>query len=130
MRDLQGPGGAVIGIAEGIVGLLRLETGISEFCRSTYGINFPMFAKITVTGPDNHPLYEALIEAAPKAEFKPGSMLLKRLIHAARRQGELLWNFEKFLIDRNGAVIKRFAPDTKPEDETIVRAIEAALTAA
>jgi glutathione peroxidase len=71
-----------------------------------------------------------LIEAAPKAAFKPASMLLKRLIHAATGQGEILWNFEKFLIDRNGAVIKRFAPDTKPQDETIVRAIEAALAAA
>jgi len=105
------------------------EAEISAFCRSTYGVDFPMFSKIKVTGPDKHPLYQTLIEAAPKAEFKQGSMLLKRLLQAATGPGpgEVLWNFEKFLIDRSGSVVGRFAPDTKPHDETIVRAIEDAL---
>jgi glutathione peroxidase len=103
------------------------EAEISAFCRSVYGIEFPMFAKIKVTGPDKHPLYKALTEARPKAEFKKDSPFQKR---PPEREGELHWNFEKFLIDREGAVIGRFAPDTKPEDKTIVGAIETALTPA
>jgi glutathione peroxidase len=101
------------------------EAEISEFCRTVYGVEFPMFAKVKVTGPDKHPLYEALTEARPKAEFKPDSPFQKR---PPEREGDPHWNFEKFLVDRNGTVVGRFAPDTKPEDKTIVEAIEAALS--
>jgi glutathione peroxidase len=100
------------------------EVEIREFCRSVYGVEFPMFAKIKVTGPDKHPLYQALTEARPRAEFKEGSTFLKR---PPQMEGDPHWNFEKFLIGREEAVIGRFAPDTKPEDETIVQAIEVAL---
>lgn len=103
------------------------EAEISEFCRSVYGVEFPMFAKITVTGPDKHPLYKALTQAQPKAEFKQDSTFLKHL--PKRDSGnDVHWNFEKFLIDRAGTAIRRFAPDTKPEDMTVVGAIEAALS--
>jgi glutathione peroxidase len=100
------------------------EAEISEFCRSVYGVEFPMFAKIQVTGPDKHPLYKTLIEARPKAEFKRDSNFEKR---EPKWEGDPRWNFEKFLVGRDGAVIGRFAPDTKPEDRTIVQAIETAL---
>lgn len=105
------------------------EAEIGEFCRSVYGIDFPMHAKITVKGPGKHPLYRALIAARPNAEFKADSALLKRLPNRETESGEIHWNFEKFLVDRNGSVVGRFAPDTKPDDETIVRAIETALAA-
>jgi glutathione peroxidase len=105
------------------------EAEISEFCRSTYGVEFPMFAKIAVTGANKHPLYEALISARPEAEFKPDSKLLKRLPQREVEPGGIHWNFEKFLVGRDGAVVARFAPDTKPEDDTVLRAIEMALAA-
>ncbi len=77
---------------------------IQEFCRLTYGVDFPMFAKISVKGEDRHPLYDAL--AGDK---------------------DISWNFEKFLIGRDGAVAARFAPKTVPEDPAVVSAIEAEL---
>ncbi|ODT13287.1 MAG: glutathione peroxidase [Kaistia sp. SCN 65-12] len=77
---------------------------IQEFCRLTYGIDFPMFAKISVTGDDRHPLYDALAG-----------------------DQDISWNFEKFLIGRDGKVAARFAPQTTPEDPAIVAAIEAEL---
>ncbi|MET0430621.1 MAG: glutathione peroxidase [Microvirga sp.] len=105
------------------------EAEISAFCRSTFGVAFPMFAKIAVTGPNTHPLYRTLVEALPEAAFKDDSKLLQRLPQSDRIKGEIHWNFEKFLVDRNGAVVARFAPDTIPEDEAIVHAIETALAA-
>lgn len=105
------------------------EAEIDAFCRSTYGVEFPMFAKIAVTGSDAHPLYKALIAARPEAEFKPDSALLKRLPKGAAEPGSIHWNFEKFLVGRDGSVVGRFAPDTKPQDKTVVRAIETALAA-
>jgi glutathione peroxidase len=91
------------------------EADISEFCRSVYGVEFPMFAKIKVTGTDKHLLYKALLEAQPEVLSEEGA------------GNEIRWNFEKFLIGRSGTVIRRFAPDTKPEDKTVVHAIEMAL---
>jgi len=105
------------------------EAEIETFCRSTYGVEFPMFAKIAVTGPERHPLYDALIAARPEAAFKADSALLKRLPPREAEPGGIHWNFEKFLVGRDGAVVGRFAPDTTPEDETIVAAIETALSA-
>ena len=99
------------------------EAEINEFCRSVYGVEFPMFAKIKVTGPDKHPLYKALLEAQPRAEFEKNSTSLPEEGSAS----EVHWNFEKFLIDRSGTVIRRFAPDTKPENKAVVEAIEMAL---
>ena len=105
------------------------DAEIGEFCRSTYGVEFPMFSKVSVTGPGKHLLYEKLIEAQPKAEFKPDSALLKRLPQREAEPGGIHWNFEKFLVGRDGSVLARFTPVTKPEDETVVRAIETALAA-
>lgn len=99
---------------------------ILDFCRSTFGVDFPMYGKITVKGPAKHPLYAALTAAKPAAEFKEGSGLLKRLAGAGT-SSEVSWNFEKFLVDRKGNVVRRFAPDTKPDDPVIVTSIESAL---
>jgi len=103
---------------------------IATFCSTTFGVDFPMFSKIAVTGPDKHPLYKALTTEKPEARALPGSDFRAAL----RGHGitpteppEVLWNFEKFLIGRDGAVIDRFSPDTAPDADIIVKAIEKAL---
>lgn len=109
---------------------------IQTFCRTTYGVDFPMFSKITVTGPETHPLYKSLIAAQPKAigptreSFRENlNGFLKKNHNGATTNPEpgILWNFEKFLIDRNGNVAARFSPEVLPDDPTIIAAIESAL---
>ncbi|VXB89055.1 Hydroperoxy fatty acid reductase gpx1 [Burkholderia sp. 8Y] len=72
---------------------------IGSFCETNYGVTFPMFAKIDVNGPNAHPLFKYLTEK------EPGVLGLEAI----------KWNFTKFLIDRNGNIVKRYAPITKPE---------------
>jgi len=103
---------------------------IAEFCRSTYGVQFPMAQKISVAGADRHPLYQALIDARSHATPSPEGGLRKRLESfglAPEDDTDIMWNFEKFLIDRKGAVVGRFAPDVAPQDPLLVSAIEKAL---
>lgn len=76
------------------------EAEIAQFCSLTYNVTFPMFAKVKVNGDDAHPLYQHLKSARPGLLGTEG----------------IKWNFTKFLIDRSGAVVDRFAPQTKPED--------------
>jgi glutathione peroxidase len=73
---------------------------IGTFCESKYGISFPIFAKVDVNGPATHPLYQFLKESRPGLF---GSQRIK-------------WNFTKFLVDRSGQVVDRFAPATKPQE--------------
>jgi glutathione peroxidase len=107
---------------------------IQTFCRSTFGVDFPMFSKITVTGPDTHPLYESLIAAQPKAIGPTRETFRERLNGFLQKSNSttnpepgILWNFEKFLIDRNGNIAARFSPEVLPDDPTVVHAIESAL---
>ena len=102
---------------------------VAEFCRSPYGVDFPMFSKLSVKGEDQHPLYRLLVEGRPDVEFKPDSGFLKRRTAqpSAAADHDVVWNFEKFLVDREGTVIGRFAPDTPPEDPAITEAIVGAL---
>ncbi len=103
---------------------------IATFCSSTFGVDFPMFSKIAVTGPDKHPLYKALIAEKPEARSLPGADFRAQLVGygiTPTEPPEVLWNFEKFLIDRDGKVIDRFSPDTAPDADIIVEAIEKAL---
>jgi glutathione peroxidase len=99
---------------------------IQSFCRSIYGVDFPMFAKVSVRGDDQAPLYRLLTEAQPRrtlnATPKPG---------AVARQGErdVRWNFEKFLVSRTGDVVARFDPDVVPLDPIVVDAVERELAA-
>lgn len=86
---------------------------IKEFCTLKYNVTFPMFSKISVKGEDQDPFYAFLTSK----ETDPGFA------------GDITWNFEKFLTDREGKVIARFAPKTKPEDPTVIKAIEDALAA-
>ena len=104
---------------------------IASFCSITYGVNFPMFAKIAVTGDEKHPLYAALTAAAPTAQDDKEGFReqLRGYGMTPNPDPEVLWNFEKFLVGRDGAVVARFAPTTTAEDAGLVTAIEAALTA-
>jgi len=103
---------------------------IESFCTTNFGVDFPMFEKLVATGPDKHPLYAALIEAAPQAtDDGPFRERLKGFGMTPNPAPELLWNFEKFLIGRDGEVVARFSPDTAPGDPALVAAIEKALAA-
>lgn len=105
---------------------------IQTFCQTSYEVDFPLFAKIAVTGDQQHPLYRELTQAQPKAAQKPGEDFRKRLEgHGMTPNPEpgVLWNFEKFLVGRDGAVVARFAPDVPPDDPLVVGAVEKALGA-
>jgi glutathione peroxidase len=107
------------------------EAEISAFCSLNYDVTFPLFAKISVLGEGRHPLYAALTAAQPEATgdgpFR--EKLTQYGVHPERKE-DVLWNFEKFLIGRNGDVIDRFAPDVTADDPRLVVAIDAALAQA
>jgi glutathione peroxidase len=102
---------------------------ILEFCQATYAVRFPIFAKVAVTGAEKHPLYASLTEAAPHASGDPEAHRerLRGYGIQANEDPDILWNFEKFLIGRDGAVLARFAPSVTPEDASLVKAVEDAL---
>ncbi|CNK74876.1 glutathione peroxidase [Yersinia aldovae] len=103
---------------------------VHAFCRGTFGVEFPMFSKIEVNGSLRHPLYKHLIAAKSVAVKPEGSEFYQRLASKGRepkQQGDILWNFEKFLISRDGVVLDRFAPDMTPEDPILIKAINQAV---
>lgn len=103
---------------------------IQEFCKLNYGVSFPLFQKIDVKGEGQHPLYKELTKTQPKAQKKGLSFFswtLKLIGQGKKQSTDILWNFEKFLINKKGEVIARFAPDVKPEEAIIKDAIEAEL---
>lgn len=105
---------------------------IAQFCRGTFGTSFPMFSKITVVGPSKHPLYAELIDVLPASQGAGKQDMIDNLIKfgvTPNSEPELMWNFEKFLVGRDGKPLARFSPDTLPDDPTVTGAIEAALRA-
>jgi glutathione peroxidase len=103
---------------------------IQQFCQSKFGVQFPMFEKIVVKGEEQHPLYHKLIEQCPRAQAKPQSALRKTLDShglGPKNDTDIMWNFEKFLVNREGKVVARFAPDFNPQDAEVKNAIEAEL---
>ncbi|MFN0096764.1 MAG: glutathione peroxidase, partial [Dehalococcoidia bacterium] len=103
---------------------------IAEFCSATYNVDFPMFAKVSAKGDDQHPLYRALVDAIPHATENPSGQLKERLIGfglGPANDTDILWNFEKFVIGRDGSVAHRFRPDVAPDDPMLRTAIEAEL---
>lgn len=106
------------------------DAEITDFCTTNFGVAFPMFSKISVAGPDKHPLYRELTEALPTA---PGGAAMRERLAGygmtPNPEPEVLWNFEKFLIGRDGTPVERFAPDTKPDDDRLMGAIERELFA-
>ncbi|GAW51048.1 MULTISPECIES: glutathione peroxidase [unclassified Nocardioides] len=84
---------------------------IAEFCSATYGVTFPMTEKIEVNGDDRHEIYRALVDTP----------------NEKGEDGDVTWNFEKFLIDGQGNVVARFSPRVEPEDPALVAAVQAQL---
>ena len=104
---------------------------IQEFCTTHFGVQFPMYSKIQVTGDDKHPLYRHLTSAQPKTENRDAmEKQLKGYGMTPTSAPEVLWNFEKFLVDRSGKVVGRFAPDTTPDAAPLLKAIESELAKA
>jgi glutathione peroxidase len=109
------------------------DAEIATFCSTEYPVTFPLFSKIAVTGTEQHPLYAALTSAAPEpigeGPWREG------LAKYSAANGfpppnplpGILWNFEKFLLAKDGTVIARFSPDLKPDDPQLTQAIDAAL---
>jgi glutathione peroxidase len=87
------------------------EAEIQKFCETNYQVSFPLFAKLDVNGAKRHPLYAWLTQQDAKPEGA----------------GDIQWNFGKFLIDKKGAVVARFGPQTEPQAREVLDAIEAAL---
>ncbi|MEV7006419.1 glutathione peroxidase [Streptosporangium sp. NPDC051022] len=84
---------------------------IQEFCSTTYGVDFPLLAKTDVNGDERHPLYASLTETSD----------------ADGEAGDVQWNFEKFLVSRDGEVLARFRPRVEPGDPAVIAAIEKSL---
>lgn len=106
------------------------EAEIAEFCKLTYDVKFPLFAKTVVKGPEKHPLYAELIAAKPQAQND--TAMREKLAGFGvdtNKRDEVLWNFEKFLIGRDGQVVGRFSPDVTPDDPALTSAINNALAA-
>ena len=104
------------------------EAEISSFCSTEYGVEFPLFKKISVTGADRHPLYDALVAAKPNADG--AEAMRQKLAQYGIQPGaptDVLWNFEKFVVDRNGRVVARFAPDVTADDPRLTKALDEAL---
>jgi glutathione peroxidase len=107
------------------------EAEIKDFCSTQYDVTFPLFSKIVVKGPAQHPLYAALTSAQPSALSLPGSDFRAKLVAHGVDVGapqDITWNFEKFLLDRRGNVVARFAPDVTPDSELLVTAVERELS--
>ena len=109
---------------------------IAQFCSLDYPVTFPVFGKITVTGPGKHPLYRELIAERPNRDSDSSALrdnlagyLKSQNLPGPNAPPELLWNFEKFLVGRDGKVIARFASDVNPDDPRLTSAIEQALSA-
>ena len=112
-KDYEALGLSILGFPANNFG--KQEPGsdeeIATFCEKNYGVEFDLFSKISVAGDDQAPLYTFLTSEETNPKFA----------------GKIGWNFEKFLINRDGQVIARFAPRTKPSAEEVIKAIEAAL---
>jgi glutathione peroxidase len=94
---------------------------IEEFCRINHGVTFPLMAKTDVNGENAEPIFEYLKEQAPTEEYKglkakATRTMLKGISKTAKKDSDILWNFTKFLINRDGTVIKRYAPIVTPEE--------------
>ncbi|GLK91108.1 glutathione peroxidase [Pseudomonas turukhanskensis] len=104
------------------------DAEIREFCSLTYDVSFPLFSKISVLGDDQHPLYASLTSAQPTSTGDgPFREKLSGYGIEPGQPTDVLWNFEKFLINRQGEVVGRFSPDVTAEDLRLIQAIEAAL---
>lgn len=104
------------------------DAEIQEFCSLTYDVKFPLFSKISVAGDDKHPLYQTLTQAIPERIGEgPWWKDLVDYGLTPNPKPEVLWNFEKFLVNKEGEIVGRFAPDITADDARLVDAINAEL---
>ncbi len=94
---------------------------IEEFCRLNHGVTFPLMAKTEVNGANAEPIFEYLKTQAPTEEYKgikakATQKMLKGISKSVEKNSDILWNFTKFLISRDGSVVKRYAPTTEPKE--------------
>lgn len=94
---------------------------IEEFCRLNHGVTFPLMAKTEVNGANAEPIFEYLKTQAPTEEYKgikakSTQKMLKGISKSVEKNSDILWNFTKFLISRDGSVVKRYAPTTEPKE--------------
>jgi len=94
---------------------------IEEFCRLNHGVTFPLMAKGDVNGENAHPIFEFLKAQAPKEEYKglkakATQTMLKGISKSYKKESDILWNFTKFLVAKDGVTVKRFAPVAEPKD--------------
>ena len=128
-RKYQGKGLVVLGFPANDFGAQEPGTNqeIIEFCTTRFGVDFPMFEKIVVKGEAQHPLYKELIAQQPQAQASEGDSFRGKLAEhglAPTTPTDVMWNFEKFLVDRHGKVTVRFAPDVEPGNPVLIAAIE------
>ena len=112
-QELSAKGLAVLGFPCNQFGAQEpgSEADIKEFCSTRYSVSFPMFSKLDVNGSGRHPIYAWLTSQSTEPDGP----------------GDIKWNFAKFVLDRNGNVVARFAPTTAPDDPALRQAIERAL---
>ncbi|MET0789954.1 MAG: glutathione peroxidase [Polyangiaceae bacterium] len=131
-KKYQGKGLVVLGFPANDFGAQEPGSNqdIAEFCQARFAVDFPMFEKISVKGEAQHPLYHELIAQQPHASHNEGGTLSAKLAEhglAPQTPSDVMWNFEKFLVDRHGKVAARFAPDVTPDNSSLVQAIETLL---
>ena len=128
-RDQRERGLVVLGFPTNDFGAQEPGTNeeIAQFCSTSYGVDFPLFSKISVQGETRHQLYRALIAAAPRATEKPDGSFAKQMASygiSRNDPSDVFWNFEKFLVARDGRVVGRFTSDISPDDPLLADAIE------
>lgn len=104
---------------------------IAEFCQLNYDVSFPLFQKSSVKGDDQSELYAELTNSHPATDIDNGDAMEQKLAAIGQtrdQEKDILWNFEKFLIGRNGEIIARIAPDVTVDDPRVVKAVSAALS--
>jgi len=105
------------------------DAEIASFCSTEYSVTFPVMSKISVVGADQHPLYAALTAQVPTADGKEDFRAnLRSFDLDPTDDPDVLWNFEKFLIGRQGDVVSRFAPSVAPDDAELIATLDAELS--
>jgi glutathione peroxidase len=106
------------------------EDEIKDFCSTNFNVSFPMFSKLSTKGDDQHALYKHLTENAETADISNGDAFETKLSgigQPRQKPNDVLWNFEKFLVGKDGNIVSRIAPDVKPDDERFTAKLNAEL---
>lgn len=132
-EQFKGKGFEVLGFPAN--NFLAQEPGTDEeildFCQTNYGVTFPLYQKISVKGDDQHELYRYLTASKGDADINNGNEFEEKLAGFGQTRSnpsDILWNFEKFVIAKDGSIAARIAPDVTAEDERVIEKINAELS--